>query len=142
VGPAHREVVWAPSAYADLDQALEHRDDAARLLEEVLNAAESLSTAVHDREEVFDVFAGDVVSAVAERFGLRREKLGRPSNMKRYAAPNVYGPRSIAHRPEPCTAKAHEGSIDRHDVDAIDAVSPPTDHWWVIACVLGEAPRA
>ena len=44
MGPGQREVVWAPSAYADLDQALEHRDDAARLLEEVLDAAESLST--------------------------------------------------------------------------------------------------
>jgi plasmid stabilization system protein ParE len=44
VGPGQREVVWAPSAYADLDQALERREDAARLLEEVLDAAESLST--------------------------------------------------------------------------------------------------
>ena len=44
MGPGQREVVWAPSAYADLDQALERREDAARLLEEVLEAAESLST--------------------------------------------------------------------------------------------------
>ena len=44
MGPAHREVIWAPSAYADLDRALERREDAARLLEEVLDAAESLST--------------------------------------------------------------------------------------------------
>ena len=44
MGPGQREVVWAPSAYADLDHALARREDAARLLEEVLDAAESLST--------------------------------------------------------------------------------------------------
>lgn len=42
--PGQREVIWAPSAYADLDQALERREDAATLLEDVLGAAESLAT--------------------------------------------------------------------------------------------------
>ena len=39
-----REVVWAPSAYADLDQVLAQCEDAAPLLEAVLDAAESLAT--------------------------------------------------------------------------------------------------
>jgi hypothetical protein len=39
-----RDVIWAPSAYADLDQALAQREDPATLLDAVLVAAESLST--------------------------------------------------------------------------------------------------
>jgi len=39
-----RDVVWAPSAYADLDQALAQREEPSTLLEAVLEAAESLST--------------------------------------------------------------------------------------------------
>lgn len=39
-----RDVIWAPSAYADLDQVLAQREDPAGLLEAVLEAAESLST--------------------------------------------------------------------------------------------------
>ena len=39
-----RDVIWAPSAYTDLDQVLAQREDAATLLEAVLDAAESLST--------------------------------------------------------------------------------------------------
>jgi plasmid stabilization system protein ParE len=39
-----RDVVWAPSAYADLDQALAQREDPQVLLEAVLEAAESLAT--------------------------------------------------------------------------------------------------
>ena len=44
MGTGQRDVIWAPSAYADLDQALARREDAAALLEEVLDAAASLST--------------------------------------------------------------------------------------------------
>ena len=44
MGTGPRNLIWAPSAYADLDQALARRDDAAALLEEVLDAASSLST--------------------------------------------------------------------------------------------------
>lgn len=44
MGPGQRDVIWAPSAYADLDQALARREDAATLLEVVLDAATSLST--------------------------------------------------------------------------------------------------
>ena len=44
MGTGPRDVIWAPSAYSDLDQALAHRGDAAALLEEVLDAAASLST--------------------------------------------------------------------------------------------------
>ena len=39
-----RTVIWAPSAYADLDQILAQRGDAEILLEAVLEAAESLSS--------------------------------------------------------------------------------------------------
>lgn len=39
-----RDVIWAPSAYTDLDQVLARREDAAGLLEAVLEAAESLAT--------------------------------------------------------------------------------------------------
>ena len=39
-----RDVIWAPSVYADLDQALAQREDAPVLLEAVLEAAESLAT--------------------------------------------------------------------------------------------------
>jgi plasmid stabilization system protein ParE len=44
VGTGSRKVVWAPSAHADLDDVLARRLDAADLLEEILNAAASLST--------------------------------------------------------------------------------------------------
>ncbi len=44
MGTSPRTVVWAPSAYVDLDDALARRTDAAALLEEVLDAADSLST--------------------------------------------------------------------------------------------------
>ncbi len=44
MGTSPRTVVWAPSAYADLDEALARRTDAAALLDEVLDAAASLST--------------------------------------------------------------------------------------------------
>jgi plasmid stabilization system protein ParE len=44
VGTGHRDVTWAPSAYADLDQALADREDPAALLDDVLEAADSLST--------------------------------------------------------------------------------------------------
>lgn len=47
--PAARAIIWAPSAYADLDEALQNLGlrstlAAERLLEEILDAAESLST--------------------------------------------------------------------------------------------------
>ncbi|MDB4954643.1 MAG: uncharacterized protein JWO36_2212 [Myxococcales bacterium] len=44
MGPRSRKVIWAPSAYADLDDVLASRDNPGRLLEAVLDAAESLST--------------------------------------------------------------------------------------------------
>ena len=44
MGTGSRDVIWAPSAYADLDQVLAQRGDAASLLEAVLEAAESLCT--------------------------------------------------------------------------------------------------
>jgi plasmid stabilization system protein ParE len=44
VGTGQRDVIWAPAAYVDLDQALALREDAAALFEEVLDAAASLST--------------------------------------------------------------------------------------------------
>jgi len=44
VGTGSRKVIWAPSAHADLDEALARRTDAANLLEEILDAAASLST--------------------------------------------------------------------------------------------------
>lgn len=44
MGPGQRDVIWSPSAYADLDQALARRENAATLLEVVLDAAASLST--------------------------------------------------------------------------------------------------
>jgi plasmid stabilization system protein ParE len=44
MGTGSRAVIWAPSAYADLDQVLAQREDAATLLDAVLEAAESLST--------------------------------------------------------------------------------------------------
>jgi plasmid stabilization system protein ParE len=44
VGTSSRKVIWAPSAHADLDEALSRRADAANLLEDILNAAASLST--------------------------------------------------------------------------------------------------
>ena len=44
MGAGSRDVIWAPSAYTDLDQVLAQRDDAPELLEAVLAAAESLST--------------------------------------------------------------------------------------------------
>jgi plasmid stabilization system protein ParE len=44
VGTGSRKVIWAPSAHADLDEALARRVDAASLLEEILDAAASLST--------------------------------------------------------------------------------------------------
>jgi plasmid stabilization system protein ParE len=44
VGTGQCDVIWAPSAYADLDQALARREDAAALLEDVIDAAASLST--------------------------------------------------------------------------------------------------
>jgi plasmid stabilization system protein ParE len=44
VATGPRRVIWAPSAFDDLDEVLEHRTDAAELLDEVLNAADSLST--------------------------------------------------------------------------------------------------
>lgn len=39
-----RDVIWAPSAYADLDQVLAEREAPTTLLEAVLEAAESLWT--------------------------------------------------------------------------------------------------
>lgn len=39
-----RTVIWAPSAYADLDEALARRESPLTLLEAVLAAAESLAT--------------------------------------------------------------------------------------------------
>jgi plasmid stabilization system protein ParE len=39
-----RTVIWAPSAYADLDQVLANRQDPRTLLDAVLEAAESLAT--------------------------------------------------------------------------------------------------
>ena len=44
MGTGPRTVVWSPSAYADLDLALASRTDAATLLEEILDAAATLST--------------------------------------------------------------------------------------------------
>lgn len=44
MGTGQRDVIWAPSAHADLDQVLARREDAAALLEDVLDAAASLST--------------------------------------------------------------------------------------------------
>ncbi len=44
MGAETRDVIWAPSAVADLDEVLAQRDDAPVLLEAVLQAAESLST--------------------------------------------------------------------------------------------------
>jgi len=44
VEPGSRKVIWAPSAHVDLDEALARRADPARLLEEILDAAASLST--------------------------------------------------------------------------------------------------
>ena len=44
MGTGSRKVIWAPSAHADLDEALARRRDAANLLEEILDAAASLST--------------------------------------------------------------------------------------------------
>lgn len=44
MGTGSRKVVWAPSAHADLDEALARRTDAANLLEDILDAAASLST--------------------------------------------------------------------------------------------------
>ena len=44
MGTGPRKVIWAPSAYADLDEILVRRNDATELLEDVLNAADSLST--------------------------------------------------------------------------------------------------
>ena len=44
MGTSPRTVVWAPSGYQDLDNALARRDDAAALLDEILEAAASLST--------------------------------------------------------------------------------------------------
>jgi len=38
VGTGSRKVVWAPSAHADLDEALARRTDAANLLEDILDA--------------------------------------------------------------------------------------------------------
>ncbi len=42
--PGSRNVVWAPSAYADLDQVLAERQNPSALLEAVLEAADSLET--------------------------------------------------------------------------------------------------
>jgi plasmid stabilization system protein ParE len=44
VGTGSRKVVWAPSAHADLDEVLARRLDAANFLEDILDAAASLST--------------------------------------------------------------------------------------------------
>lgn len=44
MGPGPRDVIWAPVATAELDQALALREDASALLEGVLDAADSLST--------------------------------------------------------------------------------------------------
>lgn len=42
--PGSRNVVWAPSAYADLDQVLAERQNPSALLEAVLEAADSLES--------------------------------------------------------------------------------------------------
>ena len=44
MGTGSRKIIWAPSAHADLDEALARRVDAATLLEAILDAAASLST--------------------------------------------------------------------------------------------------
>lgn len=44
MGTGSRKVIWAPSAHADLDELLARRADAANLLEDILDAAASLST--------------------------------------------------------------------------------------------------
>ena len=49
MGPTARTIVWAPAAHADLDEALQSlallsTSAAERLLEDILAAAESLST--------------------------------------------------------------------------------------------------
>ena len=44
MGTGQRDVIWAPSANTDLEHALARREDAAALLEDVLDAAASLST--------------------------------------------------------------------------------------------------
>ena len=44
MGTGSRKVIWAPSANADLDEALARRADATNLLEDILDAAASLST--------------------------------------------------------------------------------------------------
>lgn len=44
MGTEPREVIWAPSARADLDDALAGRSDPARLLDEILDVADSLET--------------------------------------------------------------------------------------------------
>jgi plasmid stabilization system protein ParE len=44
VGTGSRKVTWAPAASADLDEALARRADATNLLEDILDAAASLST--------------------------------------------------------------------------------------------------
>lgn len=44
MGTGSRKVIWAPSAHADLDEALARRADATNLLEDILEAAASLST--------------------------------------------------------------------------------------------------
>jgi plasmid stabilization system protein ParE len=44
VGTGSRKVIWAPSAHADLDEALARRVDPANFLEDILDAATSLST--------------------------------------------------------------------------------------------------
>ena len=55
-----RAVIWAPSAYADLDQALSTREDPATLLEAALDAAESLSTLASLVPELDDVITREL----------------------------------------------------------------------------------
>ena len=44
MGTGSEKVTWAPSANADLDEVLARRADATNLLEDILDAAASLST--------------------------------------------------------------------------------------------------
>jgi plasmid stabilization system protein ParE len=89
MGTGSRKVVWAPSAHADLDEALARRADAATLLEAILDAAASLSTLsergrlvpeigdavtreifVHDFRLMYEV-SRDHVHVVAVMYGAR-----------------------------------------------------------------------
>lgn len=76
MGAGERDVVWAPAAYTDLDQILAQLDAPLGLLEEVLQAAESLSTLSErgrivpelDEPVVREIF---VTSASSTRFRAR-----------------------------------------------------------------------